>query len=56
MIGMANPHTVDIPNIVICTYLTTVTPTTFSITYDYETGKGYVGDGSNWAWWMIIGA
>lgn len=55
MIALATPHTPDIPNIVVTTYIPFVTSTTFGIVYDYQVGGGYSGDGANLVWWMIIG-
>ena len=56
MIALATPHTTDIPDIVVTTYIPYVTQTTFAVVYDYETGHAYSGQGSNQLWWMIIGA
>lgn len=50
--GLCTPYTMDIPDIVIVAYFTGFTPTTINITYDYETGHKYAGEGQNHVEWL----
>ena len=52
--GQCTMLTADVPDIVLCPYYVGCTTTTFMIATDYETGKGYSGNGTNNICWFLI--